>query len=378
MIPSKLEFRSNETITIGVELELQLVSRLNGDLNPVAGELLNRTKHKPGGLHLKSEIFQSMLEIDTHICKTAHEAGESLRSSVRLVNETAEAMEVDAIMAGTHPFAHFTERLLTPSSRYYQLMDRNQWIARRLQIFGMHVHLGMRSGEHAIQMTNALCHYLPMILSLSASSPYWEGIDTGLASCRITFFEAIPTGGHPCLMANWQEFEILIQKLYKSKAITSIKDLWWDIRPNLEYGTVEIRIADCPPTIQEAEALVALMHSLALFIDKDLKAGKIFSSPPDWILRENKWRASRHGVEADFIHAPDGTTSPFREMWSSLSDSLSPVIKDLQYEGYFSFLNQLIEKGPSYVRQRLVGLADHKKLVQSLHEEFVNNCPKWT
>ena len=371
-----LTFNSNKTISIGVEVELQLVDPSTGDLIPVGKQVLEGVTGEASA-RVKSEIFQSMLEIDTPICADAHEAGASLRSSLAAVAKVANENGVQVMMAGTHPFAKYTERLLTPEGRYFSLVDRNQWISRRLQIFGLHVHLGMRDGDHAIAMNNALCHYLPILLALSASSPYWHSEDTGLASSRITFFEAIPTGGHPYLLRNWAEFEDLVHKLTVSRSIISLKDLWWDIRPSVGYGTIEIRIADCPPTIREVEAIVALLHMLAEFIDAEILSGRKFAPPPEWILRENKWRASRHGVNADLIVNAEGLSVPFPEVWRDLCKSLSPQITRFGYQRQTEFLQMLIQRGPSYQRQRRHASSDLRDVVKHLIRENKNDLPEW-
>ncbi len=373
----RLEFHQNPEMSLGVEIEIQLIDPISCDLKSVAPSLLEKLSGVSGAQHIKSEIFQSMLEIDTPISKDAHEAGRSLRASLRLVRGAAAAEDADVLMAGTHPFAHYADRLLTPQGRYFKLVDRNQWITRRLQIFGLHVHLGMKNGDHALAMNNALCHYLPVVLALSASSPYWHREDTGLASSRITFFEAIPTGGHPYLLNSWREFEELIERLVRSQSISSIKDLWWDIRPNLEYGTIEVRIADCPPTIREVEAIVALLHSLAKFIDLELAAGKSFGAPPEWILRENKWRASRHGVQCQLIADASGVSMPFAEVWRGLTESLQPLVNEFDYRGQFDFLSELILKGPSYSRQRGSFTGDFESVVRHLIRENESDAPEW-
>lgn len=374
---SKLEFTKNDTMGIGVEIELQLIDPDSGDLKPMGPAVLSSLKFEPDSSHIKSELFQSMLEIDTPICSNAWEAGTSMRKSLDITRNIARKYEAQVMMSGTHPFAHYSERLLTPSSRYFSLVDRNQWIARRLQIFGLHVHLGMRDGDHAIAMNNALCHYLPMVLALSASSPYWLSEDTGMASSRITIFEAIPTGGHPYLLQNWSEFENLVDVLTKSKSITSIKDLWWDIRPNTSYGTIEIRIADCPPTVKEVEALVALIHTLAVYIENDLAAGRLFAAPPEWILRENKWRASRHGVSAEFIRSLEGDSIPFQQIWNDLKIVMEKTIQQFEYKPLFDFLDQLILKGPSYIRQRHHFDGNLKSVVSHLERETRLDQPEW-
>lgn len=372
----KINFTENKDIGIGVEIEVQIIDAQSGDLKPMGLKILEKLRDIPE-VRGKAEIFQSMLEIDTPICENALEAGESLRRSLREVRHIASELNSKIIMAGTHPFANYSERLLTPSGRYYSLVDRNQWIARRLQIFGLHVHLGMKNGEHAIAMNNALCHYLPFFLALSASSPYWHGEDTGLASSRITFFEAIPTGGHPYLLNSWTEFELLVKRLTKSGSITSIKDLWWDIRPNTDFGTIEIRIADCPPTMKEVQALVALIHSIAKFIDSELGTGRTFAPPPEWILRENKWRASRYGVDCELIQDVEGISRPFADVWKETCEGIRPVISHFKYEREFLFLEELIEKGPSYRRQRKVFNGDFSSLVRHLVKEGEYDRPDW-
>lgn len=374
---SKLKFTENKKIRLGVEVEIQLIDPESFDLKPVGPAVLESLKEVAVGKHIKAEIFQSMLEIDTPICENAHQVGESLRTSLEIARKHALGQQALVMMSGTHPFAHYSDRLLTDSERYMDLVDRNKWIARRLQIFGLHVHLGMRNGEHAIAMNNALCHYLPMILAFSASSPFWNKDDTGLASSRITFFEAIPTGGHPCLFTNWGEFESLLDKLIVSNSIRSVKDLWWDIRPNLDYGTIEVRIADCPPTIKEVEALVSLIHSLALYIDLKLQAGQKLPAPPEWILRENKWRASRHGVQCDLVTNENGKSESFELVWSKLKKDLEVISSQLNYNPFFLFLDEILRNGPSYLRQRKHSAVDLEHVVQHLIRENKNDFPDW-
>jgi carboxylate-amine ligase len=374
---SKLEFSKNKNMGLGVEIEIQLIDPITGDLKPVGPQILHTLKDNPEASHIKTEIFQSMIELDTPICQNATEVGTSLRKSLALAREVAFKHDAQIIMAGTHPFAHYSERLLTPAGRYFTLVDRNKWITRRLQIFGMHVHIGMKDGEHAIAMNNALCHYLPLLLAISASSPYWHRDDTGLASSRITFFEAIPTGGHPYLLNTWSEFESLVEKLTFSKSITSLKDLWWDIRPNVEYGTIEIRIADCPPTIKEVEALVALIHSLAIYIDAELTAGRKFSPPPEWVLRENKWRASRHGVQCDLIIDSKGTSVPFVEAWQGLRKSIGAILETQGYSPFIDFIETVIANGPSYFRQRMHYQNGFDAIIRHLVRENENDQPEW-
>lgn len=373
-----MEFKKNSEMTLGVEVELQLVDQQTLNLRPVGPELIKKVRSLYPESRVKAEIFKSMLEIDTPICRSAKEAASFIQSDLEYVIRLARSLDAYVMMSGTHPFADYRDRLLSDDSRYYELVDRNQWITRRLQIFGIHMHLGMRDGEHCIQMMNALSHYLPLVLAFSTSSPFWHGEDTGLSSARITLFEALPTGGHPCLTATWSEFESLVSKLLVSKSIRSLKDLWWDIRPSPEYGTLEVRIADCPPTIAEIRALVAIVHSLALWIDKDLQKGKRFSPPPDWILRENKWRASRHGTNADLIVDDQGSLMSCEKLWASLVRSFESSTLELEALDLASTLTDLLKKGTSADRQRKVAMAsDLKGVVRHLVQETETFVPIW-
>jgi carboxylate-amine ligase len=360
-----------------VEVEIQLLDENTFDLKPSSLAILPSFDGNP---RVKAELFQSMLEINTGICRNAHEVHLDLSGTFSEVQDRCRALGIRIASAGTHPFARYHDRVLFPASRYKDLIQRNQWIARRLMIFGLHVHVGMRSGEHAIQMNNALLHYLPMFLSLSASSPYWHGEDTELASSRITFFEALPTGGHPCHFSNWEEYERLYQRLVRSKSITSPKDIWWDVRPSPEYGTLEIRICDGSPTLSETVSLTALIHSLAAYIDRQLEEGRRFRPPPDWILRENKWRAARHGVNASFILNEEGLTASMTSMLDDLLRELAPVVDEFGYQSHLLLLRELVERGPSYCRQRRVAqMSDGNLLtvVGHLAEEFENRAPIW-
>ncbi len=161
------------------------------------------------------------------------------------------------------------------------------------------------------------------------------------------------------------------------KSISSIKDLWWDIRPNIEYGTIEVRIADCPPTIKEVEAIVALVHCMAIFIDRELSAGRRFSPPPEWILRENKWRASRHGVQCDLIKDLAGKSVPFLEVWQEMRRSMESIIKSCAYEPLFEFMETIILKGPSYSRQRKHYQNGFDDVVRHLVRENESDRPEW-
>ncbi len=317
-----LEFAKSDPFTLGVEVELQIVDRDSSELSPQAPQLLDRWT---GPATVQPEIFQSMIELSTGICRDAAQAERELRDTARALLPHAQALGVRFIASGTHPSARYTERKLFPAERYHGLIARNQWIARRLQIFGLHVHIGMENPETAIAIQNELLHDLALLLACSTSSPFWEGDNTGLASSRVTVFEALPTGGSPQLVHDWTEFCELVETLQRAQAITSLKDLWWDIRPSPRYGTIEIRICDGLATLRETGMIVALAQALARRAGARVAAGQGRRFPPMWRIRENKWRASRHGMDAELVIANDGSHAPAREY---LGRTLEALIAD--------------------------------------------------
>lgn len=325
-----LEFAKSEPYTLGVEVELQIVDGSTHELSPKAPELLNRWT---GPKTVQPEIFQSMIEISTGVCRDPAHADADLRATAARLMPLARDLGVRFIASGTHPTARYQERKLFPAERYHGLIARNQWIARRLQIFGLHVHIGMPDPETAIAIQNELLHDLALLLAVSTSSPFWEGDNTGLASSRITVFEALPTGGTPTLVHDWNEFCELVETLQRAEAITSLKDLWWDIRPSPRYGTVEIRICDGLATLRETAMVVALAQALAKRAGARVGAGQNRSFPPAWRIRENKWRASRHGMEAELVVGNDGAHAPARE-------HLRRTLDELEADGFLDASSQ--------------------------------------
>lgn len=349
---SPIPFGKSEIFSLGVEVELQIIHPESRNLHPISPEILQ--EWSLAGPHLKPEIFQSMLEIDTPICKSVQEVEEELLLTGRELLRICKKNGVRLAANGTHPFARWQNRVFYPAERYQNLIERNQHIARRLMIYGLHVHLGTRNGEHCIEMMNEFLYYLPHLLTLSASSPYWTGNDTGLASSRITVFEAHPAGGHPCRVENWQDFEDIVGKLMHSNSIQSYKDIWWDIRPSPHFGTLEIRICDGVPGIRRTSRLVAFIHLLARHIQRRLDQGDRRPLPADWMIRENKWRAARSGLDAEILLDNEGRTKP---VVTDILDLLADMKDDSQALGYTQYIQDLINidmKTPSYQQQRNV------------------------
>lgn len=370
-------FKDNKNaLTLGVELEFQVLDQSSLQLTPRASEILKALDSK----RLTHEFFQSTLEVVTGVCKDVHEADRDLRESIEKVKSTASRLGLCFASTGTHPQADYRERLITDSPRYGELIDRNQWLIRRMAVYGMHVHIGMRSGDECIRYNNFFLHFVPHLIALSASSPYWQRMDTGLASCRPTMYEALPTAGMPYIVKNWKEFEKLVQFLTRSDAIRSLKDLWWDLRPSPGWGTLELRICDGPATHREMLGLVAFIHCLAhWFHDHQEEWGKTHAPIRRWIFRENKWRAIRYGLDASVIVSRTGKTRTLRKDMAMWMKELAPYAERMGYQAFMSVIPDLLKHGNSAQRQRkkFAGGGDLLDVARHNVKEFAHGEPLW-
>lgn len=346
-----LRFQSAGELTLGAEIELQIIDPVTLNLTPRADELLGHASHFP---KLKPEFYLSTLEINTDKCRDVHEVAQDLSASYEQLFALSEATGVQFSTTGCHPFSRYADCVITPSERYNELIDRNQWLTRRMTVYGLHVHIGMKDGDDCMRFNNFFLYFMPHLLALSASSPFWQGDDTGLASCRPTTYEALPTAGQPYPANSWSEFEILYHSLIKCDAIRSLKDLWWDMRPSPGFGTLEIRVCDGPATLEEATAIVAFIHLLAHWFRDHGNWLDRFQPPTRWVARENKWRVMRYGLEANLVAGIDGTIKRVDDDIREWLDKLAPYIQTLGYQPYVDTLLAILQHGNSSQRQRAV------------------------
>ena len=372
-----LEFKTNNTeLTLGVELELQVLDADSLLLTPRAAEIIELCETDK----VVPEFFQSTIEIISETCINAHEIREDLKGSIDKAYQKANQLHLKLASTGTHPLADYRERLVTPSKRYHDLIDRNQWLIRRMAVYGMHVHVGMKSGDACIRYNYFFMHFLPHILALSGSSPFWQGMYTGLSSCRPTTYEALPTAGMPYLVKDWAEFEKLYSFLLKSKAINSMKDLWWDLRPSPQHGTLELRFCDEPATLKEALAIVAFVHALAFwFRDHEEEWNHSHTPLKHWIFRENKWRAIRYGLHAQIVTTRNGKTTILYKDIQDWLKKVEPYSRQLKYGEYLQVVKQIIEKGNSSERQYKIFESNHDfmDVIRQNVKEFESGEPIW-
>jgi carboxylate-amine ligase len=349
----RIDFHSSERTSLGVEMELEIVDRDTRELRSGATEILNLlgAEHNDEHPRAKYELLESTIEIITGVCATVPEACADLKVTLDQITEHTGPRGMELMCSGTHPFSDWADQEISPNPRYAQLLEEMQWMARRLQIFGIHVHVGVRSAEKAIAIANALSAYIPHFLALSASSPYWKGRDTGLASSRSKVFEGLPTAGLPYQLSGWDEFEAFMTTLLSARSIDSIREVWWDIRPHPDFGTVELRICDGLPTLREVGAVAALSQCLVDWLNTLIDRGYSLPVPRAWVVRENKWRAARHGVDAEVLMDDKGRLSPLRSELTRLVEELAPVSQRLGCADELRHVLVMAER-PSYVRQR--------------------------
>jgi carboxylate-amine ligase len=374
-----VDFAASSGPSIGVEVELELIDPSSRELVSGAQTILGEMGAAHGGHHpkAKAELLQSTIEIITGICQTAGDARNDLAATLDELHTHTDRHGLALMCSGTHPFTDPATQAITPDQRYEQLVNDMQWPARQLQIFGVHVHVGVRSPNKAIAMVNALSAYIPHFLGLSASSPYWMGHDTGMASWRCKIFEGLPTAGPPWQLSGWPEFERLMETLIAARTISSIREVWWDIRPHPGFGTIEMRVCDGIPTLQEVAVVAALTQCLVHQFDTQLDRGYSLPVPRSWLVRENKWRAARFGLDASIIVDEQGTTVPLRTAIEELIDDLTPIAKRLHCSNELLSVGDVIRRGPSSVRQREIVDAGGslRDVVDSLVHELREDQP---
>lgn len=364
--------------TLGIEWEVQLIDAQTRLLRQDAGLVLAGLRGlEESGEHpkMRHELMQSTVEVVTGICGTVAEAKADLAMTIKELQRTAEPHGIVLAGAGTHPLSDWRDAKMAPSQRYSELVEQIQWPARRLQTMATHVHIGLRDADRAMPIVNALAVYLPHLLGLTASSPYWSGIDTGLASCRSIVFGSLPNTGPPPGLPDWKSFEDYMDTQLRAGTIRTIKEVWWDVRPHPDFGTIETRIADAVPTFREVGMLAAIVQCLVQLFDAQLDRGYQLPSRSSWVIRDNKWRATRYGLDAVVITDASGATAPLRDEVFELLRDLEPVAWRLGCVEELAVASEVLEYGASSERQRAVHAADADltSVVDALVTEFAED-----
>ncbi|MBS4728463.1 glutamate--cysteine ligase [Mycobacterium sp. SM1] len=348
---ARIDFAGSPRPTVGVEWELALVDPQSRDLSNEATAVIAEIGENP---RVHKELLRNTVEIVSGVCESTAQAMEDLRDTLRTVRPIVQSRGMELFGAGAHPFARWSAQKLTDSPRYAELIKRTQWWGRQMLIWGVHVHIGIRSAAKVMPIMTSMLNYYPHLLALSASSPWWSGEDTGYASNRAMMFQQLPTAGLPFHFQTWAEFEGFVYDQKKTGIIDHMDEIRWDIRPSPHLGTLEVRVCDGVSNLRELRSLVALTHCLVHDMERRLDVGETLPTMPPWHVQENKWRAARYGLDAIIILDAEGNERPVTDDIPDVLNRLEPVAKMLHCADELAAVQDICRLGASYQRQRRV------------------------
>lgn len=364
-----LTFNGNSSSTIGVEVELGLCNSHTGALSSSVQDVLGNLPPKVLE-RTKPELMQCYVEINTGVCNDVAAVEADLRSSITQLESTCDDLDLKLWWGATHPTCNWREQRISPSKRYEDLVVLLQDMARRLITFGLHVHIGVDSGDKAVMICDRIMQHLPTLLAISCSSPFWERRDTGLASYRSKIMEGLPTAGLPTLMRNWSEYVWLINHLVDTGFINTIREIWWDVRPHHNFGTVEVRVCDMPGNLDDTLAIAGLIQCLVQALSDEIDEGAYQHDCHPMMVRQNKWRAARFGTKAELVNSYTYDVQPIPEVLRTLTEWLAPTADSLDCATYVDCTNQ-IANGPSWAERQqeiLEETGDRSEVVRRLTE----------
>ena len=360
----------NHRFTIGVEEEFQIVDPESGELRSHVSQLMATTSP---GIHdqVKHELHESIVEIGTKICANVGELEAEMRRVRGELVRAAERTGLCVVAAGTHPFSSWIEQVISPGERYKNIVEELQQLARSLLIFGMHVHVAVPDRTTMIDLMNMARYFLPHVLALSTSSPFWMGRDTGLKSYRTTVFRRFPRTGVPDYFSSWSEYEEYVNLLVKLHCIDDAKKIWWDVRPHPTFGTLEFRICDVATRVDEAIAIAALIQAIVVKLHKLYTQNMGFRTYHRALIEENKWRAARYGIEGKLIDFGREAEVPMRELMYEMLNLIDDVVDDLGSRSAVDYIHTILNEGTSAERQLRVyqQTGDLKDVVRHLVAE---------
>ena len=362
-------------LTVGIEEEYQVIDPKTGELTSYIAEFLERDAMLVKD-SMVPEFLKSQLEVTSKVCKNIKEARNEVIRLRRLASNYAEENNCKIIAAGTHPYSHWKDQVLTDKERYHGLYDSMQYVAKRLLVFGMHVHIGIPDKDLRIDVMNQMRYFIPHILSLSSSSPFWQGQDTGFKSYRGIVFEDLPRTGPPETFDSFKAYEEFVQQLITTKSIDDPSKIWWDMRPHHKFPTLEFRMCDSTTKVDEVIAIAALIQALVATMIHNRERNISWRNYRQSLISENKWRAMRHGIGGKMIDLgavkETDTTTLFHELLEIVKDSA----KELGTEKEIEYIYTMLENGTSADRQLKMyeETQDFKKVVDMLAKETLENC----
>ena len=345
-----MEFPSSAP-TVGIEWEVALVDPETRDLTPAAPALVDALDERFPGHRITREFLANTVEMVTGVHETIPGAVEDLREQLTQILAVADDLGVNVFSAGTHPFAHWGDQILSEKSSYQEIIQRTQYWGRQMLIWGIHVHVGVGGRDRVWPIINAVMTQYPHVLALSASSPAWEGLDTGYASNRTLLYQQLPTAGMPYQFADWDEWEAFNVDQDRSGVINHTGSMHFDVRPS-KYGTVEVRFADATMEVWEAGAIAAFIHCLVVHYEREWQSGRDLPTLQHWHVAENKWRAARYGLEALIITDRDTTERWVTEDIADWLERLAPLAEELGCSAELADVRRIMERGGDYALQR--------------------------
>ena len=359
------------SLSIGIEEEYQTIDPQTRDLRShIASEILPKAKL---ALHeaVKPEMHQSVIEVGTRVCKNIKEARENILSLRREMITLATEHGMWLAAGSTHPFSDWKSQEIYPDERYAQVVEDMQLIARANLVFGLHVHIGIEDRNTSIHIMNSMRYFLPHILALSSNSPFWMGMNTGFKSYRVKVFERFPRTGIPDTFANWSEYETFVALLVKTGCIDNGKKIWWDIRPHPFFNTLEVRVCDIPMRLDETVAIAALIQATVAMLYQLHASNKSYRIYGRALISENKFRASRYGLDGKLIDFGKEEEVPLRELMKEYLELIDPVVDELGSREEINYIHEMLKMGTGADRQLRVfeETRDLAKVVDYMVEE---------
>jgi carboxylate-amine ligase len=345
-------FEAEPSFTVGIEEEYLLVDRESRDVvSDPPREIFDKCKAIAGDKLVDAELLRSQIEVDTRVCETVAEARQDLARLRRLTRDVAGGYGLAPIAASTHPFAEWHLQRQTHKARYDLLFRDMQSLARRLLICGMHVHVGVEDDELRVALMNQFSHFLPVLLALSTSSPFWQGEDTGLKSYRLTVFDNFPRSGLPERFDSYSDYQHHIDILRRAGVLEDASFIWWDLRVSARYPTLETRVADMCTRLDDSASIAALTQSILHYLYRMRRNHKCRPVYSRFLIDQNRWRAMRYGYDEGLIDFATAEVVPIRDL---LADILERVYVDAEALGCNQELERAMdipERGSSAHRQ---------------------------
>ncbi|MGO1622731.1 glutamate--cysteine ligase [Flaviflexus sp.] len=342
-----MDFAKSEQSTVGIEWELQLIDQDSNDLRQAAAYVMEQLKDQK---FIQAEMLLNTVEVTSGVHHTIAGCIEDIRVGAEAVREVTDPLRIDIASAGSHPFANPAYQRVTDSDRYAELVNRTQYWGRQMLLFGTHVHVGIDRREKVLPIIRAMLTRGFHIQALSSSSPYWAGEHTQYASNRAMVFQQLPTSGTPRQFEQWHELEQYTSDLKKTGVIEHFNEVRWDIRPSPGWGTIETRVCDANTNIYELQAIAALIHCMVDHFSTEWDEGRELPWIPDWYVAENKWRASRYGMDAILIVDRDGNEEHVLDTVKRMVRRLEPTAEKLGCLEELTGINDILEIGAAYQR----------------------------